>query len=326
MDRIRRQFLQLSMTGAALAALPGRTWSQSFPVRPVRVIVPFAPGGPTDLAGRLIAQKLAEAFGTQFVVENIGGAGGNIGTGQAARAAPDGHTLLIAAASYAVNPSLFENLPYDPHKDFTAVTFAATASTALTVHPSVPAKSVEELIDLIRSSPGKFSYASPGPGTPPHLLGELFRLAFQLDLVHVPFNGGGPAIGSTLAGHTPISFGALPPAVQHVKNEKLRALAITGKTRAASLPDVPTMAEVGYPDIAADIWTAVLVPAGTSRAIVDLLHGAIVKIVAEPETRKRMAALGYTPVGNRPEECDAEIRIEIAKWAKVVREAGIKLQ
>jgi tripartite-type tricarboxylate transporter receptor subunit TctC len=326
MTLIRRQFLRFSAAAAAVAAVPRAAWPQSYPARPVRVIVPFAPGGPTDVAGRLIAHSLSEHFGKQFNVENIGGAGGNIGVGQAAKAAPDGHTILIAAASYAVNPSLFEKIPYDPQKDFSAVTFAATASTALTVHPSMPARTVDELVGLIRASPGKFSYASPGPGTPPHLLGELFRLAFQLDLVHVPYNGGGPAIASTLAGHTPISFGALPPAVQHVKDGKLRAVAITSKTRSPALPDVPTMAEAGYPDIAADIWTAVLVPAGTPNDIVGGLYRAIATSIAQPEMKQRMAALGYVPVGNPPDECDAEIRLEIAKWAKVVREAGIKVQ
>jgi tripartite-type tricarboxylate transporter receptor subunit TctC len=291
----------------------------------VRVIVPFAPGGPTDLAGRLIAQGLTEHFGKQFYVENIGGAGGNVGTGQAAKATPDGHTLLIAAPSYAVNPSLFDKLPYDPQKDFAAVTFAATASTVLTVHPSLPARTVDELVGLIKTGAHKYSYASPGPGTPPHLLGELFRLAFQLDLMHVPFNSGGQALASTLAGHTPISFGALPPAVQHIKEQKLRALAITSRARAAALPDAPTMAELGYPDIAADIWTAVLVPTGTPREIVTQLQQAIVAVIAQPQTRERMAGLGYAPVGNPPDECEAQIRMEIVKWAKVIREAGIKV-
>lgn len=326
MPFVRRQFLRLSGAAAALAAVPRAAWPQAYPARAVRVIVPFASGGPTDLAGRLIAQRLTEHFGKQFYVENVGGAGGNIGVGQAAKAAPDGHTILIAAASYAVNPSLFERVPYDPHKDFAAVTFAATAATTLTVHPSVPARTIDELIAVIRTSPGKFSYASPGPGTPPHLLGELFRLAFQLDVVHVPYNGGGQAIASTLAGHTPISFGALPPAVPHVKEGKLRALAITSRKRSPALPDVPTTAEAGYPEIAADIWTAVLVPAGTPREIVDQLNRAIVTIVAQPETMARMAALGYVPVANSPDECDAEIRGEITKWAKVVRETGIKAQ
>lgn len=315
-------------TGALLAVstLPLAARAQTYPSRPVRVVVPFAPGGPTDVAGRVIAQGLAEHFGQPFNVENIGGAGGNIGVGQAARAAADGHTLLIAAASYAVNPSLFEKVPYDASRDFSVVTFAATAPTALTVHPSVAARNVNELINLIRANPGKYSYASPGPGTPPHLVGELFRLAFQLDLLHVPFNGGGPAIGATLAGHTLISFGALPPAVQHVKEGKLRALAITSKSRAAALPEVPTMADEGHPDIAADIWQAVLVPAATPRDIVNRLHRGIVDVIGQPQVKERMASLGYLAVGTAPEESDAEMRSEITKWEKVVRDAGIKLQ
>jgi len=194
---------------------------------------------------------MSTSLRTQFYVENLGGAGGNIGTGHAARAAPDGYTILAVAPSYAANPALFGSLPYDPEKSFDAVTVAATAPTILTVHPSVPANSGSELIGTIRASPGKYSYASPGTGTPPHLLGELFRMSLQLDMVHVPYNGGGQAIGSTLAGHTPISFGALPPAVQHVKEGKLRALAITSTARADALADVPTIAEAGYRDFAA---------------------------------------------------------------------------
>ncbi len=294
-------------------------------MRPVRVIIPFAAGGPTDLAGRLIAQQLTEHFGRQFYVENIGGAGGNIGTGQVARSAPDGYSVLVAAPSYAVNPSLFEKVPYDPDKDFTAVTFAATAPTALTVHPSVPARTVKELVTYIRNDSAKLSFASPGPGTPPHLLGELFKRAFELDLEHVPFNSGGQAVASTLAGHTPISFGALPPAVQHVRQGKLRAIAITSSNRSTALPDVPTIAEAGYPEITADIWTAILVPSGTPRDIVGQLYRAIAAIIVQPEIKERLGALGYTPVGNPPEECDAQIRAEIRKWSKVVRDARIKI-
>ena len=214
-------------------------------------------------------------LGKQFYVENIGGAGGNVGTGQASRATPDGYTIIAVAPSYAANPALFDSVPYDPVKSFDAVTVAATAPTVLTVHPSVPATSVAELIAAIKATPGKYSYASPGTGTPPHLLGELFRLSLQLDMVHVPFSSGGQAIGSTLAGHTPISFGALPPAVQHVKDGKLRALAITLSAPADALAGVPSIAQAGYPDIAADIWTAVLVPASTPKEIVVLLQREI---------------------------------------------------
>ena len=322
----RRRFLSASCTTLIASAAPRLALADTYPAKPVRVIVPFAAGGPNDLAARLIAQGLSDRLGKQFYVENIGGAGGNIGTGQAARAAPDGYTILAVAPSYAANPTLFDSVPYDPQKSFEAVTLAATAPTVLTVHPSVAAKTVRELIDVIKASPGKFSYASPGAGTPPHLLGELFRLTFGLDIVHVPFNSGGAAIGSTLAGHTPVSFGALPPAVQHVKDGKLRALAITSSVASDALEGVPTASQAGYPDIAADIWTAVLVPAGTPADIVGLLQREIAQLLKVPEVRDRMASMGYQPVGNTSAECAAHIASETTKWAKVIRDAGIKVR
>jgi tripartite-type tricarboxylate transporter receptor subunit TctC len=320
----RRRFLTASCTTLGVAALPRLAFSQQYPARPVRVIVPFAAGGPNDLAARIIAQGLSEQLGKQFYVENIGGAGGNIGAGQASKAAADGYTIFIASPSYAVNPTLFETVPYDFHKSFDAVTLAATAPTVLTVHPSIQAKTVKELVTLIKSNPGEFSYASPGAGTPPHLLGELFRLSLQLDIVHVPFNSGGAAIGSTLAGHTPVSFGALPPAVQHVKDGKLRALALTSTSTSQALPGIPSIAEAGYPEIAADIWTAVLVPAGTPKELTGLLQREIAKLMAQPDAKDRLGSLGYQPVANTSDQCAAHIAAEYAKWGKVIREAGIK--
>ena len=320
----RRHFLTASCAAFGILTTPRLAWSQQYPARPVRVIVPFAAGGPNDLAARIIAQGLSDQLGKQFYIENIGGAGGNIGAGQASKAAADGYTIFVASPSYAVNPTLFETVPYDFHKSFDAVTLAATAPTVLTVHPSVQAKTVKELVTLVKNSPGKFSYASPGVGTPPHLLGELFRLSLQLDIVHVPFNSGGAAIGSTLAGHTPVSFGALPPAVQHVKDDKLRALALTGTTTSQALPGIPSIAEAGYPEIAADIWTAVLVPAGTPKELTGLLQREIAKLMAQQDVKERLASLGYQPVANTSDECAAHIGAEYIKWRKVIREAGIK--
>ena len=322
----RRKLLSASCATAAVLVSPRLASADVYPAKPVRVIVPFAAGGPNDLAARLIAQGLSDSLGKQFYVENIGGAGGNVGTGQASRAASDGYTLIAVAPSYAANPALFDSVPYDPIKSFDAVTVAATAPTILTVHPSVPATTVAELITAIKATPGKYSYASPGTGTPPHLLGELFRLSLQLDMVHVPFASGGQAIGSTLSGHTPISFGALPPAVQHVKEGKLRALAITSAAPSDALPGVPTIAQAGYPDLAADIWTAVLVPAGCPKEIVSLLQREIARLMSLPETRERMAALGYQPVANTPEECAKHLTAEATRWAKVIRDAGIKVR
>ncbi|BAT61544.1 tripartite tricarboxylate transporter family receptor [Variibacter gotjawalensis] len=320
----RRHLLNVSLATAATVAAPRIARAETYPARPVRLIAPFAAGGPNDLMARLIAQGLSNSLGKQFYVENIGGAGGNVGTGQASRAAPDGYTMIAVAPSYATNPALFDSVPYDPNRSFDAVTVAATAPTILTVHPSVPAKTVGELIAAIKATPGKYSYASPGAGTPPHLLGELFRLSLQLDMVHVPFSSGGQAIGSTLAGHTPISFGALPPAVEHVKDGKLRALAITSTEASDALSGVPTVAQAGYPDFAADIWTAVLVPAGTPRDIVALLQREIAALVNLPETRDRMAALGYRPVGSTPDDCAKLLAMEANRWAKVIKDAGIK--
>jgi tripartite-type tricarboxylate transporter receptor subunit TctC len=290
------------------------------------VIVPFAPGGPTDVFARLMAQKLSEQVGMQFYVENISGAGGNIGAGRAAQSAPDGYTMLVNGANHVVNPALYQQVPYDPAKDFAPVTLAVTAAVVLTVHPSLPAHTVRDLVDLIKAHPGKYSYASPGTGTPPHLVGELFRLSLGLDLVHVPFNGGGPAIASALAGHTPISFGSMAPAVPLVKDGKVRALAVSTKTRSQALPDVPTMAEAGYRDVEGESWFVVLVPAGTPSEIIALLHRDIAKIMALPDMKERLATLGYEPVVSTPEQCAALIKTETTRWTKVIRDAGIKAQ
>ena len=256
---------------AAAAVIAGRSAlpiaaAENYPARPVRIIVAFAPGGPTDIVGRLIALKLADRLGQQFYVENIGGGGGNIGTVRAAQATPDGYTMLFAANTIAINPSLYDKVSYDLDKDFDPVSLAVSSASLLTVHPSVPAQTVKELVAQIAGNPGKYSYATPGVGTPPHLLGELLRLSFKLDLVHVPFNGGGLAIASTVAGHTPISFGAAAPAVPFIADGKLRALAVTTSKRTPILPDVPTMAEAGFPGIVGEAWFGLLAPAGTAEA------------------------------------------------------------
>jgi tripartite-type tricarboxylate transporter receptor subunit TctC len=322
----RRKFLHLAAGAAALSAVSRFARAQTYPSRPVRVIVPYAPGGPTDILARLIAQKLSEHFGKQFYVENIGGAGGNVGMGQGAKAAPDGYTMLVAGTPMVINPTLYERVPFDPYKDFDPVTLAVTSPDMLSVNPSLPVQSVKDLVALIKAHPGKYNFASPGTGTPGHLVGELFRLSLGLDLVHIPFNSAGLAIGSTVAGHTPIAFTTPPPVVPQVKEGKLRALAVASKTRLQALPEVPTMAEAGYPDIEGEAWFAVIVPARTPKEIIALLHGEIVKIIALPDMKERMATLGFVPVGSSPEVCAAQLRTEAAKWAKVIREAGIKAQ
>jgi tripartite-type tricarboxylate transporter receptor subunit TctC len=327
MIRARREFLRLT-SAAAVGGLFGTlsypTAALDYPTRPVRVIVPFAPGGPTDVFARLLAQQLSQQMKAQFYVENLAGAGGNIGTGRAAEATADGYTLLVDGANLVVNPELYKQVPYDPIKDFAPITIAVVSPVILTVHPSLPVQSVKELVDLIKANPAKYSYASPGVGTPPHLVGELFRLTLKLDLVHVPFNGGGPAIGSAVAGHTPISFGAMAPAVPLVKAGSLRALAVSTKTRSQALPDVPTMAEQGYPEIEGETWFTLVAPVRTPKEIIALLYRETSKAVATPVVKERLASLGYEPVGSTPEESDAQFKTEMAKWTRVIREAGIK--
>ena len=246
--------------------------------------------------------------------------------GNAARAAPDGYTIVFVSTSYIVNPSLYGKIPYDPFKDFAPVTLAAVSPNVLTVHPSIPARTVKELISEIKANPGKYSFASAGLGTTPHLSGELFKLSQGLDLVHVPFNGSAPAIQSALAGHTRIAFTVVTPVVPQVKEGKLRALAVTTPKRSPALPEVPTLAEAGLPDQEADTMQGILVPAGTPRAIVDLLHGEILKVIELPDVKERMAVLGFEPVANTAEEFVASIRFEIPKWAKVIRDANIKAE
>jgi tripartite-type tricarboxylate transporter receptor subunit TctC len=322
----RRRFLQAATCTAALPFVPALTpaWAQAWPARPVRMVVPFAPGGPTDVFTRIVAAKMSEQTGKQFYVENIAGAGGNTGTARAAQAAADGYTVLFTGGGHVNNPFLYSHVPYDPFKDFDAVTLGASQPVVLAVHPSVPAHNVKELIALVKANPGKYSFASPGVGTPPQLVGELFRLSLVPDLIHVPFNGGGPAVGSTVAGHTPTSFGALTPAVPLIKDGKLRALAVTSRTRAKAVPEVPTMAEAGYPEVEGTSWVGVAVPAGTPKEIVAQLQRMIAGIVVLPDVKERLDALAFEAVANTPDECTAFFKAESAKWSKVIKAAGLR--
>jgi tripartite-type tricarboxylate transporter receptor subunit TctC len=322
----RRKFLHLATGAAVLPSVSRAAWAQAYPSRPVRAVVAFAPGGTTDTFARLMAQKLTEQFGKQVYVENIAGATGNIGTAQVAKAAPDGYTILFAFSSHVVNPTLFARLPYDPINDFKPVTLAVASTTVVAVNPAVPAKTVEELVELIKANPGKYSFSSAGAGTQAHLAGEQFRLSLGLDLVHVPFGGGGPAVAAVVAGHTPISFSSPQAAMQHVKEGTVRALAVTSKTRSQIFPDVPTMTEVGHPEIEGDSWVGILVPAGTPAEIVAALHHESAKILTQPDVKERLATLGYDVVASSPEEFAIRIKTEIDVWAKVIRAANIKAE
>jgi tripartite-type tricarboxylate transporter receptor subunit TctC len=324
MSFARRAFLRLTAAAAVLPAISRIAWAQAYPARQVRMIVPFAPGGPPDAAARLIGQKLSESLGKQFYVENLPGASGNNGTAQAAKAAPDGYTVLVTVNNLVINPPLFEKVPYDPYKDFEPVTLAVSYSSALAVNPSVPAKTVEELVALVKANPGKYSFASPGFGTPTHLLGEQLRVALGLDLVHVPFAGSGPATASLVAGHTPIGFVGLAAAGPHAREGRLRLLAVMSKNASGALPDVPTIAAAGYAGLDGDGWVGALVPAGTPKDIVAVLNREIVQIVNLPELKDRFVALGLDPVGGTPEAFAQQLRAEDEKWAKVIRAGNIK--
>ncbi len=323
MRRIRRHVLAAAIAISGIT-VPQLAHAQPYPNKPVRVIVPFVPGGATDVVARLIATHLTNNLGQQFYVENHGGAGGNIGMGLAATSPADGYTVLIISNSFIFNPFLYNKIPYDPIKDFTPVTGIATSPYLLTVTLSTPARDLKEFIGLVRANPGKYSYASSGRGTPGHLAGELFRLPLGLDLVHVPFNGGGPAIQATVAGHVQVSFNALPTGAPHVKAGKLRALAVTAAKRHSSMPDVPTMAEGGAPGTEVDITVGVLMRTGTPQPIVDLLHREIAKITATPEVSERLTFLGLDRVANTPAEFGAWVRSELPRWEKVIADAKIQ--
>jgi tripartite-type tricarboxylate transporter receptor subunit TctC len=313
---------------AAALLFSGTTPSmaEGYPTRTVRVVVGFPAGGPTDIIARIVAQKLSESLGQQFYVENVPGAGSNLASGQVARATPDGYTIMAISTGFMVNPSLYAHVPYDPIKDFSAVTLVAASPNVVVVNPQVPAKTLPELVQLIRDNPGKYSYAGPGIGSTPQLGGELFRLTYKLDLIHVPFTGAAPAVQSTIGGHTPIAFTALPSSMSAIQAGQVRAIALAATERAPQLPDVPTFAEQGVKDQEADTLTGIVVPAGTPKEIVDLLSRTIAKGVAEPEVRERLAALGFRPVVNTPDEFAARIKREIEKWGKVVRDADLKIE
>jgi tripartite-type tricarboxylate transporter receptor subunit TctC len=322
----RRQFLRLATVAAALPALPRGVTAQNYPDRPVRFVVPYAPGGPTDVVSRLIAQKLSERAGKQFYVENMGGGGGNIAMGRVAKMPADGYALLMVNPSYVINPTLYGKVPYEMGKSFDLVTLAVATTLVIAVHPSVPANILKDLVALIKENPGKYSYASPGTGTPGHLVGELFRLSLGLDLVHVPFNSANQAVASAISGHTPICFASPSPVAQQVIEGKLRGLAVTSKARTPALPDLPTTAEAGYPTVAGDNWQGIVVPAGTPKEIIAFLYRESVRIIGLTAIRERLAMLGFDPVASTPEEFVERAKLDFETWAKVIRESSIKAQ
>ena len=316
----------LVLAAALSMALPGAQAAETWPARPVHIIVPFAPAGPTDAVSRVLADKLGTSLGQQFVVENRPGAGANIGIDLVAHAAPDGYTVLMVSSSFVINPSSYRNPGYDPFKDFAPVTDAGSSPNVIVVNPSLSAKTMKELVALVHANPGKYSYATPGIGTLGDLSTILLRQSLKLDMISVAFNGAGPAVNSVIQGQTPIGFGSITPAIPQIKAGTLRGLAIASDKRLASLPDLPTLAEAGYPNHESAIMHAVLFPARTPKPIVDRLYREIAKAVALPDVRQRFDTLGFQPKANTPAEFAAEIKTEVARWAGVIKTAHLPVQ
>ena len=310
---------------AVCAALlvSGAAFAQQYPNKPVKILIPFPAGGVTDIAGRLIAQKLSERLGQQFYIENQPGAGGNLGMGTVARSAPDGYTILLASSSIVVNPSLYNKITYDIEKDFQPVTKAGGTPNSWVVNANFPAKTMKELIDTIKREPGKHSVGSPGTGTTPSLSIEMLKSALNLDFVTVPFAGGGPMTQSLMGGHTPIVCSALGNYVNLIKEGKLRGLAVTAKKRSAALPDIPTLEEFGIRGQEAETMTGVFVPAGTPKPIVDLLQREFSAVVNDPDIKAKLLAAGVEAEGNSTADFTAYVKAEVVKWKKVIEDAKI---
>ena len=321
----RVAFALLTLLAASLTLNePAR--AADYPTRPVKMVVPYPAGGPNDVIARILAQKLSETLGGQFYVENQAGAGGTIGAGAVANAPADGHTMVVHNQDIIVQPIIKAKVPYDPFKSFAPVTLVVGAPEMIVVNPTLPVQNMKELLALLKANPGKYSYASPGYGTTPHLACEwLFKLTYGLDAVHVPFQGAAPAVQSVLAGHTPIFHNVLPAVAPHLRQGTMRALAVASSKRSPFFPDVPTLEEAGTPGHEVGFWMGVLLPAGTPKPIVDQLQGQIGKILALPDVKERLATIGFDPLESTPDGFSAHMKSETDKWSKVVREANIKI-
>lgn len=312
---------------SGIAVVNTQAQAQDFPNRAIRLVVPFAAGGVTDTSGRAVADRLSARLGHQVVVENRPGASGNIGTEQVAKSAPDGYTLVLGFdGTMVINPHVFAKMPFDPVRDFAPVTKLGDATIIVVAHPSLPVKNMTELIAYSKTKPNTLSYGTSGTGGTPHLAGEMLKQRHGLDWTHIPYKGGGQAIIDVIAGQIPLVYTAVASSQQHVKSGKLRALGVSSAKRSSSLPDVPTFVESGLADFIVDSWVGILAPAKTPRAIVDRLNKETVAALAEPAIRERYSVLGIEPVGNTPEQFAAQIRDDLARWEKVVKQAGIKLE
>ena len=319
-----RMLLAATACAAAILHCAGAA-AQAWPAKSVRIVVPFPPGGSTDIVARIVAQKLGERLGQSMVIENRGGAGGTLGAAQVAKAAPDGYTLLVASTStHVVAPGVYPKLEYDPVKDFAPVSLMAVSPYLLVVNPALPAKSVKELVELARKQPGKLNYASAGVGSTTHLAMEMLKAASNTYMLHIPYNGNGPAGTAVISGQVEILFGSLPALLPHARSGRVRALAVGTLARAPSMPEVPTVAESGYPGFDASLWLAVMAPAGTPQPIIDRLHKEIVTVVQATDTRALLDKAGAEPRTSSPAELAALVRDGVAKYTKIIKAAGIK--
>jgi len=321
-----KTWLQFTAVLVAVIAAAGPVSGQQYPARPVRMLVGFPPGGGTDIVGRIVAQKLAENLGQQVIVENRGGATGMVAAELAAKAPPDGYTIMMAhIAAMSILPSLYPKMQYDTARDFAPVTLAAIGPNLLVVHPSLPVKSVKELITLAKSRPGQLHYASPGSGSVQHLSAELFKLQAKVDMLHIPYKGSGQSIVDLIAGHVQLNFDSVPPVLGHVRQGRLRALAVTSAKRSALLPEIPTVNESGLPGFDMGTWWGLVAPAAVSKDIVAKLHAESIKVLQLPDVRERLANVGAEPGGNTPDQFGAFIRSESVKYARIVKDANIKI-
>ena len=322
----RRDFLSMTAAGVVVGAFPQMTFAQTWPNKPIKFVVGFAPGGATDVVGRLMAKKIGDALGQPIVIENRAGGSSNIGAELVARAAPDGYTFYVCAITSAINVSLFPKLPFDFAKDFEPVALFANVPNILVVHPSVPAKTVKELIDYARAQPGKLSYASSGAGTSIHLSAELFKMLAKVDMVHIPYKGSGPAMTDMIGGQVQVMFDNMPSALPHVKAGKLRALAVTSAQRSPSAPDVPTMNETGVAGFDVQSWFGLVAPKGTPKEIITRVNAEAVKALGTADIKERFLDLGAVPGPMSPEAFGEYIRAEIIRWGEVVKASGAKVE
>ena len=320
------QLAKAALAATVLATAAAAAAAADYPSRPIRLIVPFSAGGTSDFLARTIAERLGGRLGQTVVVDNKPGAGGNIGSAAVAQAEPDGYTLLLGTVgTHAINSSLYKKMPFDAVKDFAPVTLVAAVPNMLVVHPSLPVKSVAELVELAKAKPGKLNFASSGNGSSIHLSGELFKTLAGVDMTHVPYKGSGPAVADLLGGQVNMMFDNMPSSLPHVKAGKVRALAVTSAKRSPAMPDLSTMAEAGIKGYDASAWFGILAPAGTPPAVVDRLNAEIVKVLHLPEVADRLSQQGAVPTTSTPQEFAAYIRAETAKWAKVVKASGAQM-